>query len=626
MSTRARFLPVQLATLVEIAPDDSGWTWETKYDGYRLEAVVRRGAATLYTRNGNDWTDRFPTIAAAFADITAASAVIDGEVVILSARSANFRKLQDFLGGDQSLRPVYFAFDLLELDGRDLRGLPLAARRVQLDRLLKGATGDVRIGQRLRGAPATLLARVCAQGREGIIGKRLDATYHAGRDSSWIKLKCGKRQEFVILGYTAPKNSRSGFGSLLLGVHDATGLRYAGRVGSGFSDALLRSMHRTLESLAVAKAPTIHFPERPPRGVHWVRPKLVAEVSFSEWTASGSLRHPVFIGLRQDKPAHHIQKEVAAMTRSPAATTHRRQAKPDSGTTVAGVEISHPDRIVYPEAGITKLELARFLERFAPLMLPHVGNRPLSLVRCPEGIAEECFFQKHWTGKLPDSLTSVAITQSDRAKHPYVVVRDARGLVTLAQWGVMEIHPWGARADAPERPDRILFDLDPGPGVSWDDVRSATFGLRSLLDELGLDSWVKTSGGKGLHIMVPIARTATWKEVASFAQAVAVHMATHFPDRFIAKASKAARRGVIFVDWLRNTRGATAVGTWSPRARVEAGVSVPISWRALASIASGNQHTLPTLQDAPLPRSDPWRAVLESRQRLTKAMRKQIDV
>ncbi len=622
------FLPLQLATLVDAAPKGSGWVWEPKFDGYRLEAVLERGNIRLFTRSGHDWTDRFPDVATRLAGL-GVRATFDGEVVILErgARS-NFGRLQEYLAGQGKAKPSYVVFDLLTHDGKDLRELALRERRKQLQALLsrKLARGPrtVRLGTRLTGSPDALIKRACECGHEGIIGKREDDGYSAGRGQSWIKVKCGHRQEFVVLGYTDPKNSRIGLGSLLLGVHEDGALRYAGRVGSGFSDATLGKLHARLESLATTTSPLAERPAGLPRGVHWVRPKLLAEVSFSEWTRDGSLRHPVFLGLRDDKPVRNIQREEPAVSRTSKKRTAATASEKDAS--VSGVEITHPDRVVYPELGLTKLDVARYFERVASRMLPHVAGRPLSLVRCPEGSSEQCFFQKHWVGALPDTLESVGITQSDKAKHPYVVVRDVKGLVTLAQWGVMEVHPWGAQADAPEKPDRIFFDLDPGPGVKWAAVREAAQGVRALLEELGLASWVKTSGGKGLHVVVPIERRSTWDDVADFAKGVAVHLATHFPDRFIAKASKAAREGVIFVDWLRNTRGATAVAPYSPRARAAAGVSMPLSWRALGKLTAGDEYTIVTVQNAPRTPRDPWHEMLQHPPRLTAAMKRRLTV
>jgi bifunctional non-homologous end joining protein LigD len=618
LARRQHFLVPQLATLVDAPPTGTEWTFEVKYDGYRLQALIDQGEVRLLTRRGHDWTARFPTIAARVARVPVASATLDGEIVALdeSGRSA-FNHLQLSLDASADRELTYFAFDLLYLDGVDLRPAPLADRRAQLERLLRRGRvtrrGSLRIGERMSGNPATLIGTACQLGLEGIIGKRLDAPYVGGRNRSWVKIKCGHRQEFVVIGFTPPRKSRVGLGSLMLAVNAAGTLRYAGRVGSGFADALLRDLLRQLKRHERRTTPLPARPAGIPGDVHWTDPVMVVEVAFTEWTSDGLLRHPVFQGVRLDKPASEVHREEAAV--SQPKVPPKSVATADA--TVAGVRITHPDRVVFPELGITKMELAQHFERVAPLMLPHVAGRPLSLVRCPEGSAHECFFQKHWTGTRPPSIDTVAIRQSDGKNHPHVVVHDVEGLVTLVQWGVMEIHPWGSRADDPERPDRIIFDLDPGPGVSWGDVTTATLGVRALLDELGLDSWVKTSGGKGLHVEVPIARRASWDEVSDFARNVARQMQQTFPERFIAKASKAARKELIFVDWMRNTRGATAVAPWSTRARANAGVSVPMPWSQVPRLSSGDQFTLLSVR-ASRPRSDPWQKLVQSRQALTR--------
>jgi bifunctional non-homologous end joining protein LigD len=617
MARAARFIPPQLATLVESVPEGKGWSYEVKYDGYRMQAVLANGVARLFTRRGHDWTDRFPHVAERLHRFQVRSATFDGELVSLDASGRSvFGQLQDELdaGVDQDL--TLFLFDLLELDGQDLRELPLRTRRSELERVLRASRattrGVVRLGQRLPGSPGDLLQAACRLGLEGIIGKRLDAGYTSGRHGDWVKIKCGQRQEFVVIGFTPPGGSRIGIGSLLLAVHDKGALHYAGRVGSGFSDATLRSLHRRLDRLKRARSPLSREPSGLPSGVTWVKPNLVVEVSFTEWTADGALRHPVLQGIREDKSAQDVKREKPAMPR-------QLHSKTDEGAEVAGVTITHPDRVVFPGTAITKLDLAKYYARVSRLLLPHVADRPLALVRCPEGVgAGECFFQKHWTGKLPESLDTVSIRQSDGKKHPHVVIHDTEGLVTLVQWGVMEIHPWGARADDPDKPDRIIFDLDPGPGITWSDIVEAALGMRELLDALGLTSWVKTSGGKGLHVVVPIARRASWDEVSQFARQVAEHMQEAFPGHFVSKAAKAARKGVIFVDWLRNTRGATAVAPWSSRARPEAGVSVPLPWKALSSLHGGADFTVSTLGKGTLPRTDPWKEMLKARQSLSR--------
>ncbi len=625
--TRPKFIPLQLATLVAVPPVGDRWAFEMKYDGYRLEAQIAKGRVTLLTRRGNDWTARFPRIADRLERLKVRSTILDGELVALDpSGKSRFNLLQQSLEADASDDLIFFAFDLIELDGVDLRSSPLDERRRRLEKLLRSerATdrGVLRLGQRLDGTGAALIRAACGLGLEGIIGKLRDAPYTSGRGPAWVKIKCGHRQEFVIVGFTPPRGSRVGIGSLLLAVHERSGLRYAGRVGSGFADDALRGLLARLERLERRSSPLPTRPAGIPDGTRWVGPSLVAEVSFTEWTPDGLLRHPVFQGLRADKPAGEVRREEPKMNRKSATPAAAPARKATSRTALTDM-ITHPDRVVYPESGITKLELAQYFERFAPLMLPHVAGRPLSLVRCPEGSAHQCFFQKHWVGRRPASIATVPIRQSDGKKHPHVVIHDAAGLVTLVQWGVMEIHPWGARADDPEHPDRITFDLDPDPGVPWDRVREATRGLHALLDALGLESWVKTSGGKGLHVVVPIARRSGWDEASGFARAVAERMQAEFPDRFISKASKAARKGLIFVDWLRNTRGATAVAPWSTRARPSAGVSVPIRWAELDDLKSGDQFTLDTMRNAPR-RVDPWKRLLGSRQSITAAIMRKL--
>jgi bifunctional non-homologous end joining protein LigD len=617
-----KFIPPQLATLVDSAPAGPEWVFEIKYDGYRLEAQVEAGRVRLLTRRANDWTTKFPDLATRLARLPVKSAILDGEVVALdpSGRSL-FSLLQQSLDARRPQDLTFFAFDLLQLDGTDLRSLPLTERHRRLTKLLRAARatvkGPVRLGQRLTGDGAELLRAACRLGLEGIIAKRIDAPYSSTRGTAWVKVKCGHRQEFVVVGFTPPKGARAGLGSLLLAVNDHGKLRYAGRVGSGIPDEDLRELSAGLRRLERPDSPLGQKPAGIPGVTHWVAPRMVVEVSFTEWTTDGRLRHPVFQGVREDKPASEVRREEAKVgqvkTRTPPAKKRPSPAK------TAGVTITHPDRVVYPEAGVTKAELAEHFARVAPLLLPHTAGRPLALIRCPEGIAKECFFQKHWPGTPPPAIDTVPIRQSDGVRR-HVVVHDVEGLMALVQWGVMEIHAWGSRADDPERPDRIIFDLDPDPAITWQQVKEAAAGVRGLLDGLGLDSWLKTSGGKGLHVVVPIARRSTWDDVSAFARAVAEHMQAEFPDRFIAKASKAARRGLIFVDWLRNARGATAIAPWSTRARSAAGVSVPIPWSRLEKLTAGDEYTLLSLRAKPLPSADPWESMLATRQGLTRAM------
>lgn len=607
--TKARpgFVEPQLATLVDTVPGGAEWLHEMKFDGYRVECLIDRGTARLLTRRGNDWTARFAGLAASAAALPVKRAILDGEVVaLLPDGRSSFQLLQQRLGNDPPGEMVYYAFDLLHLDRESLCELPQVERKARLLRLLgKKAqrTGAIRYSDHVAGGGEDVLAEACRRGLEGVVSKRADAPYQRGRTRNWLKTKCLKRQEFIVAGFTEPKGGRVGIGALLLAVRDQQGkLRYAGRVGTGMGDALLGSLRKRLGALvrrdtALADAAGISR-----AGVHWVEPRLVAEVAFTEWTDDGRLRHPAFIGMREDKSPREVRRE--------------------DPVEVADVVLSNPDRVLYPEQGITKRDLAAYYEAIAPLMLPHVGGRPLSLVRCPEGRGKGCFFQKHWGSRLPKAVDSVEIREGSGETKPYAVVHDVAGLVALVQHGVLEFHQWGARADQVESPDRIVFDLDPDAAVSWKRVRDAAGELRTLLEDLGLQSWLKTTGGKGLHVIVPIARRSSWEEVAEFARAAAYHLAEQYPDRYLAKASKAARKGKIFVDWLRNTRGATAIAAWSTRAREGAPISTPVSWDELTSLKGGDQYHLGIVPSLIAKRKskDPWSALPTSAQRLTRAM------
>jgi bifunctional non-homologous end joining protein LigD len=611
------FVAPQLATLVDAVPDGEDWLNEIKYDGYRLIAIKSDGQVRLVTRNGNDWTERFPDVADGLARVPAATAVLDGEVVVFEGSGrTSFQMLQARLEAGAGHPLSYVAFDLLHLDGEDVRAQPLTERRAMLDALIRRARGKGKpqMSAELPGSSDVLLAAACRLGLEGLISKRRDAPYVSGRSRSWLKIKCGMRQEFVVVGYTPPKGSRVAIGALLLGVLEPRGrIRYAGRVGTGMPDALLRSLGRRLSPLRRDSSPLAPLPHGLPAGVQWVEPIVVVEVAFAEWTTESRLRHPSLIAVRDDKPARQVKRERVK------ATSAVENAMPE----VSGVVISNPGRVVYPGVGLTKLDAARFIERVAPRMLPHVAGRPLTFLRCPEGIADECFFQKHWTGQVPDTLDTIPIRQGGGEVRRYVVVHDVPGLVTLVQWGILEIHLWGARSDDVERPDRVTFDLDPGDGVEWKDMRSAARAVRTLLQSAGLESWLKTSGGKGLHVVVPLARRSTWDETSEFARAVAERLADEAPSRFVSVASKAKRPGKVFVDWLRNTRGSTSVAPWSMRARPGAGVSVPIPWGALGRVKAGDQYTVQTLSRGKLP-ADAWSDIDQVRQQLSKRVLAQI--
>jgi bifunctional non-homologous end joining protein LigD len=607
----AGFIPPQLATLVDAPPLGDEWLHEVKFDGYRMECIKEDGRVRLLSRRGNDWTARFPAIAAAARRLKPRRVILDGEAVALEDGRSSFRTLQQVLHTDPPGDTVYYAFDLLRLEREDLRGLPLEERKARLARLLgpsrRRGTGALRYSEHTTGKVEAALARACRKGLEGLIVKRRDLPYESGRSRSWLKVKCQNRQELVVIGFTEPRGRRSGIGALILGFRDDDGvLRYAGRVGTGMDDAMLASLRKQLEPLRRATSPAERGVPRSQTGLNWVDPKLVAEVGFTEWTSDGLLRHPTFEGLREDKSPREVRREEPMQ--------------------VTGITLSNSDRVLYPGQGLTKLDLAAYYEAISPWMLPHVAGRPLALVRCPGGTAKACFYQKHWSGHLPDALGTVDIKEASGSTGVYSVVRDAAGLVSLVQFGVLEVHIWGARADQVESPDRIIFDLDPAPGVSWAWVRAGAERLRELLADVGLESWLKTTGGKGLHVALPIARRSSWAEVSAFARAVAERLVADQPERYLSKASKAARAGKIFVDWLRNTRGATAIAPWSTRAREGAPVAAPIPWKDLATLKSADQYTVesaPALVERL--KRDPWGEMVRSKQRVTAAMVKKIS-
>ena len=605
------FIPPQLATLVDSPPLGDEWLHEVKFDGYRMECIKEAGRVRLLSRRGNDWTARFPAIVAAAGRLKPRRVILDGEAVaLLEDGRSSFQALQQVLHTDPPGATVYYAFDLLRLEGEDLRGLPLEERKARLARVLgpsrRRGTGALRYSEHTTGKVEAALARACRKGLEGLIVKRRDLPYQSGRTRSWLKVKCQNRQELVVIGFTEPKGRRSGIGALILGFRDDDGqLRYAGRVGTGMDDAMLASLRQQLEPLRRATPPAERGVPRARTGITWVEPKLVAEVSFTEWTSDGILRHPSFEGLREDKSPREVRREEPMQ--------------------IAGIALSNADRVLYPGQGLTKLDLAAYYEAISPWMLPHVAGRPLSLVRCPGGRGKACFYQKHWSGHLPEALETVEITEASGSTGTYSVVRDAAGLVSLVQFGVLEVHVWGARADQVESPDRIIFDLDPAPEVSWARVRAGAERLRDLLGEVGLESWLKTTGGKGLHVALPIARRSSWTEVSAFARAVAERLVADEPERYLSKASKAARAGKIFVDWLRNTRGATAIAPWSTRAREGAPVSAPIPWKDLAALKSADQYTVENAHAlVERLKRDPWGEMVRSKQRLTGAMVKKI--
>ncbi|WP_255593205.1 DNA ligase D [Acidovorax sp. sic0104] len=579
-------LSPQLATLVDRPPADTeDWIWELKFDGYRLLARVERGKARLYTRNGHDWTDRMPVLASAIAGLPIRSGWLDGEVMVQDAHGIpDFQALQNAFDGQSTESLVFYVFDLPFADGHDLRGLPLLERRERLRQILQGGgdTSRVRFSEAFEAAPGDLVSSACKLGFEGVIGKLKRGTYSPRRSAEWIKLKCSHRQEFVIGGYTDPQGSRTGIGSLLLGVHDDAGaLRYAGNVGTGFSERVLGELHAKLRALAIHQNPFAD-PRSLGKNVHWVGPILLAEVSFAGWTKEGKVRHAVFHGLRTDKPPQAIVQEKPESLEATRADKKKRTATPVAGA----LRVSHPDRVIDPSTGLTKIGLIRYYATVAPLLMEHLKGRPVSLVRAPDGVDGPHFFQKHLdTGTMPGVR---ALPQAlDPGHPPLLEVASADGLLSAAQMNAVEFHTWNARKDMIARPDRITFDLDPGEGVPWEHMQEAATLVRAMLTELGLPAFLKTSGGKGLHVVVPIKRLHDWGTVKAFSQAVVQHLADTIGQRFVAKSGPKNRVGKIFVDYLRNGFGATTASAWTARARSGMGVSVPVAWDELDELASG---------------------------------------
>jgi bifunctional non-homologous end joining protein LigD len=575
---------------------------EIKLDGYRLMARIDRGRVKLLTRKGLDWTSKFPPLRKALEGLPVVTALLDGEVVVESESGApSFTELQAELSAGRSDRFRYYLFDLLHLDGMDLRGAPLLERKAALARLLDGHSGTLALSEHFEGGGATILEHACRLGLEGIVSKLKTGTYRSGRTKSWIKAKCIEGHELAIVGYVPSTTQRRAIGSLVVAAAERKGsLRYAGRVGSGYSSAIAEDLWRRLEGLRVP-APPLEAPPPPDvrRNVRWVRPVLVAEVELRGWTADGIVRHAVFKGLRPDKEA-------------PDMITPRRAAGAKSQPALP-VALTHPDRVLWPAVGVTKQGLAEFYAEVWPWIAPHVVNRPLALVRCPGGVDETCFFQKHAFAGMNDQ---VARSHDPEDGEEILTISNLEGLLSLVQSSVLEIHVWGVTLNDLDRPDGLTFDLDPAPDVSWPDVVSGALEVRDRLKQKGLDSFVKTTGGKGLHVYAPLKPHADWPAAKAFAQKLAASMAADSPARYLATASKEARRGRIFVDYLRNGRGATAVAAYSTRARAEATVSTPLGWDELGPEMRSGRFTVGNLLNRLAHIADPWKDMRRKARRL----------
>jgi bifunctional non-homologous end joining protein LigD len=599
-----KFVEPELATLVQRPPDGDGWLHEIKIDGYRVFCRRDGDKVTLLTRTGQDWTHKFAAVAEAVRGLPARQFAIDGEIAVLNDHGqSSFGDLQDALSDGRDEKLSLVAFDLLYLDGKDLRAAPLLERKKLLRKLLPAGaeTAVLRYSDHAEGSGEALFAEANKRHLEGIVSKRVAAPYRSGRVGDWLKAKCVARQEFVIGGFTEGQNARKGaIGALLIGYYQDGELRYAGHVGTGFTAKLARELRERLKRIESKKSPFASVPAEAKRGAIWVRPDLVGEVEYSNWTSDGVLRHPSFQGLREDKGPKSITREQAV----PAAAA-KKSSNAKSAHSVAGVTISHPDRIVFPDSGATKLDLARYYESVGDFILPEIKNRPLSLLRCPQGLAGDCFFQKHFTTGVKE-LRRIAIKEST-ATREYVLVRDVKDLVSLAQEGVVEIHPWGAHANDVDKPDRIIFDLDPAPDVAFAKVIEAARLVRKMLEGVKTNPFVKTTGGKGLHVVVPLRPTADWTSVKEFAHAVALTLVESRPDDFVANMKKSERTGKIFVDYLRNDRGSTGVAAYSVRARAGAPVAMPVAWQDLSPKFRPDRFTLQTVPKLLAARRvDPW--------------------
>ncbi len=571
------FRPPQLATLVDAVPAGSGWIHEIKYDGYRCLLAVAGDKVKVYTRSGLDWTERFQAIADEAASLGLPPALIDGEIVALDADgNPDFSTLQKVLKGEVRGQLVLFAFDLLEQEGKDLARLPNIERKARLAALVGPGGAHIKFADHIVGAGEQLFTAMCGAGQEGIISKRADAAYSGRRSHAWLKVKCTRRQEFVVIGWTPSSASGRSIRNLLL-AHKVDGkLTYAGKTGTGFNAGNVEDLQNKLGKLAADKAAVV-VPRPEGRGARWVRPHLVAEIAFAEFTADNVVRHASFLGLREDKKAEDVSIEEA----EPVPEPHH-----------SDVHVSNRDRLIFPEAKVTKGELADYYEKMGTAMLPWVANRPISLVRCPQGRAKKCFFQKHDAGSFGDHVKKVPIREKDGGAEDYIYVEDTDGLIACVQMGTIEFHGWGSRADRVEYPDRLVFDLDPDIGLGWADIVRAAQHLRQVLADLGLVTFPMLSGGKGIHVIAPLDASADWPKVTDFAKRFTQAIAAQDPDRYVATMSKAKRTGRIFIDWLRNQRGSTAILPYAVRARENAPVAVPVTWEEIEKVKGAGVFTV----------------------------------
>ncbi|HRE45082.1 MAG TPA: DNA ligase D [Terricaulis sp.] len=601
------FVEPALCSPIETPPSGDGWLHEIKYDGYRLQAAVNGPSVRLYTRTGLDWTARFGAIAQALGALNLKNALIDGEAAVADAQGrTDFGALQRALDDGKAKGVSYFAFDLLFDDGADLRKRPLTERKARLEALLKRARAPIRLSPVIEGNGPAVFEAFEAKGLEGVVSKRAEGAYRSGRTQSWLKAKCVNESEFVIIGYQPSLKGRA-FAALMLAERVKGKLSYRGNVGTGFSDRTLASLSAQLAALARAK-PALDVPRAAARGAKWVEPKLIAQVKYAELTNEGAVRHGVFLGLRGDKSP----MDVNAETERPAPKS--------------SIKLTNPGRVLFPDADITKAEYAAYLEAAATRIGAHVFGRPLSLVRTPDGVGGQQFFQKHAMAGAPQQIKTISISEAESGKaEDYLTVTDAAGLAACAQMSAVELHIWGSRNDKLDAPDRLVFDLDPDEGLAFEQVKRAAFDIKALLESAGLKSFAMITGGKGVHVVLHLKRRHDWDEVKGFARDFAVQVETLDPKRFVANMAKAKRKGRIFIDYLRNGRGATAIAPYSTRARPMAPIAVPVGWDELRTIPAANVFKLKDMP-ARLEAPDPWADYGESAMSLTKAARSKLGL
>ena len=624
------FIAPQLAKACTKPPTGDDWIHELKLDGYRIQMQIHPGKkkVALLTRKGLDWTHRMPDLARAAEQLPVESAVVDGEVVVIDAKGGtSFSDLQAAFQEGAKVDLTYFAFDLLHLDGHKLRDLPLLKRKEFLESAVSALpeNSPIHLSEHFEGDGSQIFSKACGLGAEGIISKSASAPYLSTRGNTWLKSKCFLEQEFVIGGFTDPSNGSYGIGAVIVGYYENGKLRYAGRSGTGFTQKSQQTIRKQLDKLVQSTTPFSDIPKGVSRGVHWVKPELVAQISFAAWTRDNLVRQASFKGLREDKPAKEVVKEKAVSAESSTSSgTHRQASSKNSKSTASAtvgktdLPITHPEKVLDAESGMTKRDLANYLIAVSERMLPHIADRPLSVVRCPEGTGKQCFFQKHIGMGVPKGISNVPVpNKKNGSAEKYLTLNSVEGLVGMAQMGVLEIHPWGSKNESLEKPDRIIFDMDPDESIDWKTLAETAKEFRARLEQLGLQSFLKTTGGKGLHVVAPIKPEFEWPEVKEFTHNVVLGMERKNPSLYVTKMTKAIRKNRIYLDYLRNDRGSTAIAPYSTRARAGMPVSLPLEWKELSAKTRPSFHVMDFDTWKKRLATDPWAEMSEVKQRLT---------